>query len=268
MVAQQPSQAVSSRLGRVASSDRGQGGGNPVEPHDPQDFFVDVGRIRILKVVGPPRRSGHLPANALPFQALEIEAQAAENPLHLRRLELEPTEAAKALMVDLYGRRPTLRHATVGERAVLDVTGLDSAAGDAEDEVGGPESRRETRLGIAAAFETMAGVRMHAESARRSPDGGGMKVSALQEHMPGALGDLGVLPSHDPGEPDSPLRIRDDQVLRRQASGLIVEGEKLLAFDGEANPERRPDRPSRIRDPRSRDRKHGAVFRSPRERSW
>src|SRR5690348_7544860 len=100
---------------------------------------------------------------------------------------------------------------------------------------------RDTRTGgrsdpdIGAALEAVRGIGVHGVAARGLTDGSWVEPRRLDQHVLRAPGDHRVEATHDAGEGDRLVRIRNDQIFRRKLAVNTIERLQLFARARAAN---------------------------------
>ncbi len=76
---------------------------------------------------------------------------------------------------------------------------------------------------VDALLPPVRALRAQAEALARAEEAVRLEVGRLEQHGPRGVADLGLLPAHDPGERDRPVRVGDQQVVLSQLTVDAVE---------------------------------------------
>ena len=104
------------------------------------------------------------------------------------------------------------------------------AAGDLEQQAGGPLDGALLQPRIDTALETLRGIGMHAETPRAASYCRRVEESDLEEDVAGVVGDAALLATHDARDADRTRGVRDDQHVGLKRHLLAVQ--QLEAFPG------------------------------------
>ena len=99
-------------------------------------------------------------------------------------------------------------------------------------ESGRPVQRPDQPFRIDPPFEPESGIGPHGQFPRRSADGGGIEIGALQENHLRVLFHLGVETAHDPSDGHRFDAVTDHQGVAPEEPLLPVEGDEPLALPG------------------------------------
>src|SRR4030095_4049782 len=163
--------------------------------------------------------------------AVERDAERREELLDLARLEFEPAQALDEAEVDLEGRIGLWRLTRDGDLACL-------AAAKLTHEVCGKLEPGNYKLGIDAALETIARVRLDIAPAPGAGRALGIEIGRLDEDVGGGVGHAGLFAADHAANPEHFGVIGNDAHVAVNLVGLAVEREKGLA----SPPEPRADR--------------------------
>ncbi len=160
------------------------------------------------------------------------EAEAREDIEDLLDAELgaeEPVESRHA-------KREV--HRLRGHRIGVHDARCDCAAADLGDEGGGAIGSGSTRGAIDAALEPDRRLGDEAEAPTRPADRRRIEPRGFEQHVHGAVVDLGRLAAHDAGESDRSRRVRDQKRVVRELALHAVERRELLALARKPHPYR------------------------------
>ena len=96
-------------------------------------------------------------------------------------------------------------------------------AGQVEQQLGREVRRGPGEMRVDALLPAVRALGAQAEALARAEEAVRLEVRRLEQHGRVRVADLGVLPAHDPGERDRPLRVGDQQVVLAQLTVDAVE---------------------------------------------
>ena len=196
--------------------------------HPAGQLLIAVDARQFLDQVG---FDGHVEAPAggqhHPFLATflggHFHAQAAEDVFHLFGGQTHAEQAFDAVCTQgdfCLARQVCFIH------GFADRTRL--AAGDLQDQGGGPFDGLVLQLRVHAPLEAVGGIRVQTVGAGLAGDGQGGKEGALQEDVPGVAGDGGRLAAHDTSQGQGIAVVGDHQGVVAQGQFLVVQGEQCF----------------------------------------
>ena len=110
-----------------------------------------------------------------------------------------------------------------------------ATARDFADQFGGANQRADLSRAIDAAFEAVARLAAQTQSARGARDGHRFEVCALEQDSRGRVADFGVETAHHAGDCERLVGVGDQQVVRIERAGDVVERDELARLAGAAH---------------------------------
>ncbi len=96
-------------------------------------------------------------------------------------------------------------------------------------ELGGPLQGMDHPVRVHPALEPVGGLGAEPQALGGPADGAGIEIGALQQHLGGGPGDLGIETPHNPGQGHGALGIANQQGLRIKFSLGAVQGGETCA---------------------------------------
>ena len=194
--------------------------GNAIEAVQARDFLDEIDFAGEIVAEG-----GRLPGGFVVVMGGDTLTQP--RCVRFRSIVSNGMSTPSRLSIRLQAQRD--RAARRGRRAGDGRCGGDGRAGQFDEQRQGAVARGEQRAGIDAAFVAVGGIGDEAEAAAGAAHGGGQEPGGLEHDFRGRVGDAGGLAAHHARDGDGAAFVGDDEIVRQQRVGLVVERLELFA---------------------------------------